>query len=228
MDKTYIIGDVHGCFYSLKSLFERLAPSKRDTIIFLGDYIDKGARSRETLDFLLEVRENYPRAIFIKGNHEALALESEISGEKFGLWMLNGGGATLRSIEITKFSEMPSRYAEFLGSCRSYATNNEFVITHGGLNFDIDDPLEDRHAMLWERNDKIDRSKIGGRRLIVGHTPVPLEQMRASLSSDKIMLDGGCVFKGVKRGVGYLAALELPSMELHIQENIEPEIRVNG
>jgi serine/threonine protein phosphatase 1 len=76
--------------------------------------------------------------------------------------------------------------------------------------------------MLWTRSPYVDRQRIGGRRLICGHTPVPRSQLEASLDSSKIMLDNGCVFAGRPGpGMGNLAALELESMTVHYQENID-------
>ena len=75
--------------------------------------------------------------------------------------------------------------------------------------------------MVWIRNDSVDRDKIGGKKLIVGHTPVPLEMIRKSIDSDKIMLDGGCVYYGRFKNLGYLCALELTETILFEQVNFE-------
>jgi serine/threonine protein phosphatase 1 len=75
--------------------------------------------------------------------------------------------------------------------------------------------------MLWTRSPFVDQQRIGGRRLICGHTPVTRSQLEASLKSDKIMLDNGCVFMD-RPDMGNLAALELESMKLFLQPNIDP------
>jgi serine/threonine protein phosphatase 1 len=61
---------------------------------------------------------------------------------------------------------------------------------------------------------------IGGKRLIGGHTPQNRDGIRRSLDGDHILLDNGCVYKG-EPGLGSLAALELQTMELYFQENID-------
>lgn len=43
MARTLAIGDIHGCLKTLKALLEdKIAIQKTDTLIFLGDYIDRG------------------------------------------------------------------------------------------------------------------------------------------------------------------------------------------
>jgi len=74
--------------------------------------------------------------------------------------------------------------------------------------------------MLWSRSPIVDRQRIGGRRLICGHTTITRTEMIKTLTSDKIMLDNGCVF--IERsGMGNLAALELGSMKLILQPNLD-------
>ncbi|HPN13921.1 MAG TPA: metallophosphoesterase, partial [Spirochaetota bacterium] len=71
----YIIGDIHGHFARLAALFEKLLKliAVRDTVIFLGDYIDRGPRSYEVIDFLVHLsRRKSFETVFLKGNHEDL------------------------------------------------------------------------------------------------------------------------------------------------------------
>jgi serine/threonine protein phosphatase 1 len=107
-----------------------------------------------------------------------------------------------------------------MGSLPLYILLDDFVIVHAGLNFERPDPFDDTVAMLWTRSPRVERQNIGGRRLICGHTPVPLGQLEASLNSSKIMLDNGCFFVG-RPGMGSLVALELETMLIHRQENID-------
>ncbi|MCF6206614.1 MAG: metallophosphoesterase, partial [Sulfurovum sp.] len=61
----YIIGDVHGCFYTLQKLIAKLP--KEANLIFVGDLVDKGNFSKETVEFVMQ--NGYP---CILGNHEHL------------------------------------------------------------------------------------------------------------------------------------------------------------
>ena len=89
----------------------------------------------------------------------------------------------------------------------------------------IDNPFEDRHAMMWIKEFKVIPEKIGNRKVIHGHVPVSLdfiELLRTSLKFDFIDLDNG-VYMPEKDGFGNLVALELTSMEMKVQPNLDME-----
>ena len=71
---VFAIGDVHGCATELRLLLERLPLTPETTLIFVGDYIDRGPQSRDVIDTLLEVRERCT-LVALLGNHEAMFLE---------------------------------------------------------------------------------------------------------------------------------------------------------
>lgn len=71
---TYAIGDLHGEVTLLKCLLERLAPRAQDTLVFLGDYLDRGEDALGTIDTLLAVAATC-HCIFLQGNHDAAWLE---------------------------------------------------------------------------------------------------------------------------------------------------------
>ncbi len=89
------------------------------------------------------------------------------------------------------------------------------------MNFELDDPFQDEEAMLWIRDEICVPEKIGGRKLVCGHTPVPLAKIESSLSTNKILLDGGCVYYGTHPNVGYLVALELETLKLDYKRCVD-------
>src|SRR4030042_6559285 len=95
----YIIGDIHGYFKRLVNLFNNLKThvKENDTIIFLGDYIDRGAHSYEVIDFLVSTsRTPGPATVFLKGNHEDMLMSYLRGEDQNGLYIYNGGGGTDR------------------------------------------------------------------------------------------------------------------------------------
>jgi len=219
--RTFVIGDVHGCAATLRRLVdETLRPLPADHIYLLGDLIDRGPDSKGVLDFIFELRRRRLSVSSVRGNHEEMCLQAGDDLYCLALWAANGGQAALESFRAADPGDIPRRYRDFMASLPHYILLDDFVIVHAGLNFGPTGPFDDTSAMLWTRSHFVDRQRIGGRRLICGHTPVPRSSLEASLDSSKIMLDNGCVF-GERLEMGCLAALELESMTVHYQENID-------
>ena len=223
-DRIFVIGDVHGCSKTFTTLLDDVCKiNKSDAVYLLGDYIDRGPGSKGVVDKILEMQSSGYDVKAIRGNHEEMLLGALRSTDMFLAWQHNGCEATLKSFGVKGPKALDQKYIDFFEHLPYYYLLDDYIIVHGGLNFNIDDPLEDTYSMVWERNKELEPGKIGGRKMIVGHTPVPLQDVRSSLDSGKIMLDGGCVYHGRYYGIGYLCALELNSMELLYQENIEDE-----
>lgn len=219
--RTFVIGDIHGCAATLRRLVnEGLRPVPNDRIYLLGDLIDRGPDSRGVLDFIFELRERGLSVSSVRGNHEEMCLLAGDDHHYLELWAANGGLDTLESFQADGPGDIPHRYREFLATMPLYILLDDFVVVHAGLNFDRPTPFDDTSAMLWTRSPLVDRQRIGGRRLICGHTPVSRSLLEASLNSSKIMLDNGCVFSG-RPEMGSLAALELESMTVFFQQNID-------
>ncbi len=219
--RRFVIPDIHGCGRTFRALLEEvIRPIPGDHLYFLGDYIDRGPRSGETLEMIMGLFEKGFRVNALRGNHEEMLLDSINSDFDLDLWLMNGGHATLESIGADSPDMLPTRYLKFLEKLHYFIILDDFVLVHACLNFENDDPFADRKAMLWSRHCTVDEARIGNRRLISGHTPVSREIIEKSLHSSRILLDNGCVFRGYP-GLGALAALELNSMTLFFQENID-------
>jgi serine/threonine protein phosphatase 1 len=219
--RRFVIGDVHGCARTLRRLVqEGIGLTKGDELYLLGDLIDRGPDSRGVLDFIMELQAEKFNVAAVRGNHEDMFLHAGARREDMYLWLFNGGTATLASFEADGPGDIPHRYRSFLDSLPHYLLLDDFVIVHACLNFDRSDPFGDTDAMLWQRDCDVDLERTGGRRLVCGHTPVTREQLEASLTDDRIMLDNGCVFTG-HPGIGSLAALELNNMHVLYQDNID-------
>ena len=219
--RTFVIGDIHGCAATLRQLIDgTLHPAPCDHIYLLGDLIDRGPDSKGVLDYIFELQKRGVPVNSILGNHEEMFLQSCRDADNRELWATNGGNSTLASFQADGPGDIPRLYRDFLEFLPHYILLDDFVIVHAGLNFDVPDPFTDTEAMLWTRSPVVDRNRIGKRRLICGHTPTPVDRLRQSLNSSKIMLDNGCVFGG-EPGTGNLAALELESMTLFLQPNVD-------
>lgn len=219
--RHFVITDIHGCGLTFSRLLESVIRLQRsDTLFLLGDNIDRGPRSREVLDKIRELQLSGYDIRSLRGNHEEMLINSCRDRSYFRIWMINGGHETLRSFGVEDACEIPPVYRRLLESFPFFMEFGDFVMVHASLNFRMPDPFEDREAMLWSRSREAISSLIGGRRLVGGHTPLDMDEIRRSLATDKIMLDNGCVYSG-EPGLGSLLALELETMTLYSQKNID-------
>jgi serine/threonine protein phosphatase 1 len=224
MSRTFAIGDIHGCAITLKRLLlEEIKIEKQDEIYFLGDYIDRGSRNKEVVDFILELKKENYKINTLRGNHEQLFMDSDKSFDDFENWIMNGGVATLENFDISRFSELGDEYKAFFSETKFYFETNDFIFVHAGLNFDAQYLFEDRFSMLWIRNMKVDKTKVD-KIIIHGHTPTPLRQVKKNLrqirKKGSLNIDTGCVMKEYN-GYGYLSAVEVGTMELYSVENVD-------
>jgi serine/threonine protein phosphatase 1 len=212
--KIFAIGDIHGCSAKLELLLNRLPfDREHDTLVFLGDYLDRGPDTRGVLNQLCQLRAEGVHLVPLMGNHEYLLLEYHRSGDQALLPYLRRlglentlesyGGASLSALASLDF--MPREHREFLLSLLPYWQTEEYIFVHAGLRHnqplaeqDISDLCEVREAFLSQERDY-------GRRVIFGHTPfaTPL------LTPFRTGIDTGAVYGNL------LTAVELPELRFH-------------
>lgn len=225
------IGDVHGCAETLKTLIiEKIRPTSSDTLIFLGDLIDRGPKSKEVLDFIFSLENTENNVIRILGNHEEYLIKTWERRQKKHLfadkierqWFKVGAAATLRSFDVTNVRDIPAYYITKIKEARKLFITNDFVFVHAGLDFTQDDPFLAEDVMTTIRNFSVRREKIGGRRVIHGHMPVNMELIRISIDNQNlgfIDIDNGVNFN--KKDFGNLVAYDTTNNEVFVQRNID-------
>ena len=72
--RLFAIGDIHGCVDELSTMMSAIAPARGDTVVFVGDYVDRGPSASGVIDLLLELRRGEAEYVFLKGNHEDMML----------------------------------------------------------------------------------------------------------------------------------------------------------
>ena len=216
IQKTFVIGDIHGGLKALFQVLERANISKNDTLIFLGDFVDGWSESPAVLDFLiaLEKTHNY---IFIKGNHDDLLLQW-LTGNKIDfneqLWFQHGGKATAMAYEKISPSEKEA-HITFLQSLQNYhidAQNRLFVhagfTNLKGVEQEYFKPLFYWDRTLWEMvlalDSKLDSGSLHYPKrlqlyseIFIGHTPVTQIGNDVPISFANVWnVDTGAAFKG--------------------------------
>jgi serine/threonine protein phosphatase 1 len=233
----WVIPDIHGCYQTLTALFnDHINPKPEDHFYFLGDYIDRGPGSKAVIDFIIEMQKKYSKVVALKGNHEDYLLKAywhdqdrksvlgfRTKSQMQKEWEKQGGVATLKSFSVKWPSDFPLTYIEWLAKLPHYHELEKFVLLHAGLNFKIDDPFEDKHAMLWARDYEILPEKIQYKTIVHGHVPVKLEFIDRIIKSENqpfIDLDNG-IYMPNRDGYGNLIALELNSMKYVVQPTLD-------
>ena len=205
--RIFAIGDVHGCNQELKQLIDRIKPDPlTDTVVFVGDYLDRGPDIRGVIDTLLDLKKAFPHLICLRGNHEAMFLNYYLEGRDEELYFANGGEVTLLSYGLTPADAragtgFPEDHLRFLTSLPFHHETGAHLFVHAGLRPGI--PLSGQlpEDLLWIRDEFIDSDWDFGKTVVFGHTPFrkPLFQR------NKIGIDTGLVYGG------RLTCIELPS-----------------
>jgi serine/threonine protein phosphatase 1 len=209
MPRTFVIGDIHGCHQALVRLLEKIAPDPgRDTLVFLGDYIDRGPASREVITTILDLRRSHARLITLMGNHEWMFLDYLAGGDP-GLFLAAGGIETLESYGIVTFGDpwtqeiLPADHRRFLEGLRPWWEDEAYIYVHAGLEPGVELAQQSTDWLLWARRGFIDSAFDFGKRVVYGHTPWPEPRVETT----KIGIDTGAVYGG------RLTCLVLPEME---------------
>lgn len=202
--RTIAIGDIHGCSTALAALIKAINPQPNDTLVTLGDYVDRGPDSKGVLDLLINLA-NQCRLVSILGNHDDLMLHARESDAKFQVWTKCGGTGALDSYQgPTRIDAIPESHFEFLAQCVPFFETGTHFFVHA--NYEPDLPLDrmDIHVIRWlSLRDYVPSPHFSGKVAVVGHTP----QDEILDLGHLICLDTGCC------NGGWLTALEVNSRQ---------------
>lgn len=196
-DRIYAVGDVHGQAEKLHHLHAAIADdlaahaAERPLLIHLGDYIDRGPDSSACLAMLAAGRAiaDVP-TVNLMGNHERMLLDTLAQPARAGLWLQNGGAATLESWGIAA-DESPDRWQalipaeqlQFLNGLALTHLAGRFVFVHAGVRPGIRLAMQTPHDLLWIRESFLDWDgtmlpDAPDRIIVHGHTPVAEPEVR--------------------------------------------------
>lgn len=170
-ERVIAIGDIHGCATALKTLIEAIQPEKTDTIVPLGDYVDRGPDSAAVVEFLGELVASCT-VVPLLGNHE-LIMNNALSGDssQFQFWMNCGGDATLASYGGSRHN-IPQHHFVFFQNCRPYYETESHIFVHASYQHDRPMPDQLADIIFWEHLvEEVPPPHISGKKVIVGHTP---------------------------------------------------------
>ncbi len=214
--RLFAIGDIHGCFDSLKELVEnKIQLQKNDKLILLGDYIDRGDKSKEVVDYIIELQKKGFDVIPLMGNHEDMLLGAYENEKNTSIWIQNGANETLKSFEISSLKDIESKYIKFFKDLIYYYSFEETLFVHAGFNDNVLNPFTEYYSMLWKCKESYTNPILANKTIIHGHNSISFSKCEEGVLSklNVINIDTGCVYKDVE-DFGRLTAYECNSQRI--------------
>jgi serine/threonine protein phosphatase 1 len=178
--RTIAVGDAHGCSAALAALIRAIDPTPLDTLVFLGDYIDRGPDSRGVLEQVIALAQRCT-VVSLLGNHEEMLLAALEGGQsEIRFWLKFGGTEALASYGYRGDPDLrpadlrsliPREHVDFLKSCRDHFETVRHIFVHA--YYDPDRPLHGQPwgGLRWTSLPPIPKPHCSGKVAIVGHTP---------------------------------------------------------
>ncbi len=171
---TYAIGDIHGSYTKLANLLRHCSDHCGDNdarIVFLGDYVDRGKRSREVVQLLIETQAAAPhRIVCLMGNHEDMLLNAA-SLQDETMWLDNGGDATLDSYGVSRAADIPAEHLAWFETLPLTISDDKRFFVHAGIMPGIPLDQQRKGVLLWIREPFLSDQNDHGRYIVHGHTP---------------------------------------------------------
>ncbi len=223
--RQLVIGDIHGCNKTFRFLVEqKIKLTTKDQLFLLGDYIDRGPDSKGVIDYILELKNKNFHVYPLMGNHEDTLLEFTKDEFRFLNWHIVKNNLD----DLMNEKQLAKKYHDFLISLPLFYQLNDFLLVHAGINFNSQTPLQDKDNLLWLRKTIPDTKFLNGRKIIVGHQPTPLSEIKKQIENNSTVINldnGACYTKRHKiydsESLGNLCCLNLNNMKLTVQPNIE-------
>ena len=173
---TYAVGDIHGSYTKLANLIRHCTEhcgGNDYRFVFLGDYVDRGKRSKDVVSLLMQTCAAAPdRVVCLKGNHEDMLLEAVKTGDP-QLWLDNGGDATLRSYGAGRPEDIPAEHLAWLQDLPLAISDEKRFYVHAGIMPGVPLQQQDKQVMLWIRGKFLSDQSEHGLYVVHGHTPTP-------------------------------------------------------
>jgi len=151
MNRTLVIGDIHGAYKALLQIMDRAKVNDDDQLIFLGDFVDGWSESFEVIQYLVEL-EKRMKCIFIKGNHDLWCyqwLDKDILDET---WLYNGGKATYKSYKNRSAEEKAIHLQFFQRTQNYFIDDRNRLFIHAGFS-SMHGPYKEHYSSnySWDR-----------------------------------------------------------------------------
>ena len=231
--KTFVVGDVHGRCAQLQRLLEMIPREEStDTLVFLGDLIDRGPDAPGCVALALKLfTENPERVVCLRGNHEQMMMDFIEGSANLWITPVTGGERTFeqytkKSLTITKEQDLenarreienslPAEHLDFLHGLAYYHEDDFAIYVHAGLEPDKHPRETAPQSLMWMRDMEFYKN-YRGKPCIFGHTPTPLLPLLGRLGRHGIYISHSAI--GIDTGYNIqspLSCLSLPDFTLY-------------
>jgi serine/threonine protein phosphatase 1 len=211
MQRYFAIGDIHGCLDKLRALMDLIPiDGANDTVIFMGDYIDRGPDSKQVVDYVLQLRKKQERIVCLRGNHEYMFL-NYLDRREESIFLGNGGRSTLDSYgvqpdDVDRKTKVPPEHLEFFRTLLPFYETEKYLFVHAGVRPGIAMEIQDPYDLIWIRHEFFQSDHGMKKTVVFGHTSFKREPF---VGEKMIGIDTDAVHGGP------LTCLELPAMKFH-------------
>jgi len=213
------IGDIHGYADALAALIDAIRPEADDTIVPVGDYVDRGPDTPRVLDDLIALAQRC-RLVPLLGNHDEMVLDLYHGEPGLENWLSWGGEDTLLAYGCSHPSQIPERHIVFLEGCVTYHETERHFFVHASYDPELPLDCQEPEVLRWVSiRFRPPGPHFSGKTAIVGHT----------VQRDGRILDLGhlkCIDTGCYCG-GWLTALEVQTGQVW-QADAEGRMRDEG
>ena len=209
-ERIYAIGDIHGCLDLLKMLVaaieeeQRDLPPARPTIVFLGDYVDRGPDSFGVIDWLCQRPLPEFERVHLRGNHEEWFEEFLADISVGPSWLYCGGVATLasygiraalgeddpmrlRAMQADLAAALPVPHRRFIRALDYYHESGGYLFVHAGIRPGVPLAEQSPDDLIWIRDAFLHTTADHGHVVVHGHTIVN----EAQVCPNRIGIDTG-------------------------------------
>jgi serine/threonine protein phosphatase 1 len=172
---TFAVGDVHGCYDKMQQLVTRcltFANSHVYRFIFLGDLIGRGPRSKDVIQYLIDVQTKWPeKYICLRGNHEHTILLASESGFNEDQEFLDKQAAILSSYGVSGVRQLPRYHLDWLSQLPLTFNDGSRLYVHAGIQPGTEIAAQQPDMLLTIREPFLSDERDYGVVIVHGHTP---------------------------------------------------------
>ena len=212
--RLYCVGDIHGRADLLNQLHEIILEdantyTDKKTIVYLGDYVDRGEQSKQVIDVLLSQPLSGFETVFLLGNHEKIMLDFIDYPEAAASWLGFGGRETLNSYgiplayiptssEVPGLAEqldkaLPDAHREFMQNCDESWQCGSYYFVHAGIRPGVALDKQTLEDKLWVRDIFLQHTGTHDAIIVHGHSICT----EPELLPNRIGIDTGAFATGV-------------------------------